>query len=459
MFKLVVIMFYLIIKIKCANILCVFPTPAYSHQIVFAAYVDKLSSAGHNVTVITPMPRDVDHVHEITSALSLDYFRNLIKNSTLIKKRGVVADETTVTKDNYMGLIHMIADEISSENVTNLLRNKGNQYDLVVCEAYLSYLLVFGEIYNAPVIQFSSGYAIPENFETIGAEVARNHLTHPNMWRSDFSKSNFEQLLMEIYLKNEWIKLEDEQEKLLIQNYGPQYKMQKLKTRVVMLFVNVPAVFDNNRAVPNKVQYLGGIHLNKPKPIHDESLRSFVNKHKVVVYASFGSGIDALSMDVCLLKELVRVFNSLPYAVLWKVDDSIHNMFNLSSNVYTKSWFPQRDILNHHHVKVFLTQGGVQSTDEAIDSEVPMIGLPMMGDQFYNVKRYKDLGIGLGVDVLKLEQENLDKKIHEIVNIKSYTENIHLLNQLISDTPMKPLRKAIWYTNYVLRNKNILSKF
>ncbi|CAA69602.1 ecdysteroid UDP-glucosyltransferase [Lacanobia oleracea granulovirus] len=446
-------------RILCANILCVFPTPAYSHQSVFSAYIDKLSWAGHNVTVITPMPRAVDHVHQVVSSLSVHYFNNLIKNSTMIKKRGVVADETTVTKENYMGLINLVAHEIKSPNVTRLLRNKGNKFDLIVCEAYVSYILVFGAIYDAPVIQFSSGYAIPENFETVGGEVARNHIKHPNIWRSDFSKSNFEQLMTENYLKNEWALLEKEQENMLKRDFGYHHDMCQLKSRVLMLFINVPAVFDNNRDVSNNIQYLGGIHLKKPRTVRDSRLLSFMEKHHIIVYASFGSGIDVLNMDANLIAEFVRVFNSIPYAVLWKVDSSIHLKHNISSNVHTQSWFPQRDVLNHPHIKVFITQGGVQSTDEAVNSGVPMIGIPIMGDQFYNVRRYTELGIGEKVNILRLEEEGLDRKIKNLVHNKSYELNIKRLNLFISDTPVKPLRKALWFTNYVLRNKDAIDKF
>ncbi|UYE99103.1 MAG: hypothetical protein [Betabaculovirus sp.] len=57
--------------VHSANILCVFPTPAISHQMVFNAYVDKLAAAGHNVTIITPIPRGVQHIIEIDCSLSI----------------------------------------------------------------------------------------------------------------------------------------------------------------------------------------------------------------------------------------------------------------------------------------------------------------------------------------------------------------------------------------------------
>lgn len=45
-------------------------------------------------------------------------------------------------------------------------------------------------------------------------------------------------------------------------------------------------------------------------------------------------------------------------------------------------------------MKLFITQGGIQSTGEAITAHVPMIGVPMLGDQWYNVEKYIVHGIG-----------------------------------------------------------------
>ncbi|AAS82609.1 ORF129 [Agrotis segetum granulovirus] len=441
---------------SCANILGVFPTPSYSHQSVFAAYVDKLAAAGHNVTVITPMKRATGHVREIDCSLSVERFQELVSRSKHIKKRGAVADEFTVTKENYMGLINVVATQLETNAVTALIKNPFNKFDLVVCEAYLAYTLIFGHIYDAPVIQLSSGHGIPENFEIQGA-IARDYVNHPNIWRSTFTGSPLEQMFMENYLKNEWGLIEIEQEKMLRKRFGYHIKMENLKKSVLMLFINVPAVYDNFRPVTPTVQYLGGLHLRKEQPIRDLVLNRFLESHSTIVYASFGSGIDVLDMDRSLLKELIRVFSKLPYGILWKVDDSVHSIYNVSANVYTKSWFPQRDLLKHENVKAFITQAGVQSADEAIDGGVPMITLPMMGDQFYNAHRFEQLGIGIHLDVLKLEKERLDKKIVQVVENRNYKKNIERLRHFINDVPLKSLRKSLWYTNYVIRKQKTLN--
>ncbi|AGQ20380.1 egt [Clostera anastomosis granulovirus A] len=440
-----------------ANILCVFPTPAYSHQSVFAAYVDRLAYAGHNVTVITPMPRRVRHLTEVECNLSASYFANLVRSSTLIKKRGAVADEETVTANNYTPLVDMVVEQFASENVTALVENTSNQFDLVVCEAYLSVNLVFGHLFNAPVILMSSGFATNENFKTINRHVLYDHKKYPNMWRSNF---NGDGRLSEKRLSIEWSTLEKIQESKARSLFGNSVpSMAAMKARVAMLFVNVPSLYDGERPVNNRVQYLGGLHLKRPRPITDDRLTSFMKKHKVLIYVSFGSSLDAITMDASLLTEMIRSFASVSCGVLWRIDESVHSSYNVSSNVFTQNWFPQRDLLNHPKVKLFLTQGGVQSVDEAVDGEVPMIGLAMVGDQFYSTRRISQLGIGTALDVLRLEEFPLDRVISSMIDDPSYVERIRDFKKYIRDTTKRPLKKALLHTERVLKNARNMFEF
>lgn len=71
-------------------------------------------------------------------------------------------------------------------------------------------------------------------------------------------------------------------------------------------------------------------------------------------------------------------------------------------------------------MKLFITQGGLQSTDEAISAGVPLIGMPMLGDQWYNVEKYVKHNIGLRVDIESLTKEQLLKAIKTVVEDERY---------------------------------------
>lgn len=64
---------------------------------------------------------------------------------------------------------------------------------------------------------------------------------------------------------------------------------------------------------------------------------------------------------------------------------------------------------------MFVTQGGLQSTDEAIDSAVPLVGIPMLGDQWYNVNKYVELGIGEGLDPFTMTADDLVNAVNKVI--------------------------------------------
>lgn len=67
---------------------------------------------------------------------------------------------------------------------------------------------------------------------------------------------------------------------------------------------------------------------------------------------------------------------------------------------------------------LFVTQGGLQSTDEAVKAGVPLIGIPMMWDQWYNVNKYEQLKIGLQLDINTFTESTLKKAIETVIENK-----------------------------------------
>jgi glucuronosyltransferase len=69
----------------------------------------------------------------------------------------------------------------------------------------------------------------------------------------------------------------------------------------------------------------------------------------------------------------------------------------------------------HPNVKVFLTHGGLMGTMEAVYSGVPMVGIPLFGDQFHNVKNYEDEGILVRLDYTSITKEKVLKALREVL--------------------------------------------
>lgn len=93
--------------------------------------------------------------------------------------------------------------------------------------------------------------------------------------------------------------------------------------------------------------------------------------------------------------------------------------------------------------------------EEAIDRGVPLLVIPFMVDQNTNALRIKKLKIGTSLDIKTITKESLKSAIEEVIN-GEYAKNIKKLREIVQDSPMKPLDKATWWVEYVIRNGGTL---
>lgn len=62
-----------------------------------------------------------------------------------------------------------------------------------------------------------------------------------------------------------------------------------------------------------------------------------------------------------------------------------------------------------------MTQGGLQSSDEAIINQVPIIGIPFFSDQTSNVDTMVKYGMGKVLDYSDLTVEKFSAYIKEVI--------------------------------------------
>jgi glucuronosyltransferase len=71
-------------------------------------------------------------------------------------------------------------------------------------------------------------------------------------------------------------------------------------------------------------------------------------------------------------------------------------------------------------VKVFITHGGLMGTMEAVYSGVPMVAIPLFGDQFHNVRNYEEEGIAIKLDYTAITKEKVLTAVKEVLNNPRY---------------------------------------
>lgn len=73
-------------------------------------------------------------------------------------------------------------------------------------------------------------------------------------------------------------------------------------------------------------------------------------------------------------------------------------------------------LLAHPNVKAFITHGGQLSTLEAVMSGVPLLAVPVFGDQLANAERARAAGYALTVPFNKDMADEIDEKLRELLS-------------------------------------------
>uniref|UniRef100_A0AAY5ETX9 UDP-glucuronosyltransferase n=1 Tax=Electrophorus electricus TaxID=8005 RepID=A0AAY5ETX9_ELEEL len=137
--------------------------------------------------------------------------------------------------------------------------------------------------------------------------------------------------------------------------------------------------------------------------------------------------------------------------VLWRYTGEKPDTLTPNTRLY--EWIPQNDLLGHPKTKAFITHGGTNGLYEAIYHGVPMVGLPLFADQPDNMNHMRRKGAAVMLDINKMESKDLKEALTDVMHNSLYKENIMRLSQIHHDQPMKPLDQAVFWIEYVMRNK------
>ena len=69
---------------------------------------------------------------------------------------------------------------------------------------------------------------------------------------------------------------------------------------------------------------------------------------------------------------------------------------------------------------MFITHGGHGGSTEAIYNGVPLVGLPMFGDQVWNMKQAEKKGFAISLNILEITEEDLFQAINKVLTDPRY---------------------------------------
>nr|XP_027806666.1 UDP-glucuronosyltransferase 2B15-like isoform X3 [Marmota flaviventris] len=201
--------------------------------------------------------------------------------------------------------------------------------------------------------------------------------------------------------------------------------------------------------LPN-FDFVGGLHCKPAKPLPKE-MEEFVQSSGENGIVVFSLGTMVSNMPEEKANMIAFALAQIPQKVIWRFNGKKPDKLGPNTQIY--EWIPQNDLLGHPKTKAFITHGGTNGVYEAIYHGVPMVGIPLFADQPDNIAHVKAKGAAIRLDYRTLTSADLLKALRMVINDPLYKENAMELSRIQHDQPVKPLDRAVFWIEFVMRHK------
>ncbi|NRT70818.1 macrolide family glycosyltransferase [Clostridium beijerinckii] len=154
------------------------------------------------------------------------------------------------------------------------------------------------------------------------------------------------------------------------------------------------------------------------------------NEDKKVIYISLGTIFNnSIEFYECCFKAFCNMNVKVIMSVGRKIDISIFK--NIPSNFIVRNYVPQLEVLKY--ADVFITHGGMNSTNEGLYFNIPLILIPQSVDQPFVANRVAELGAGIVIEKNRITPEALNKCVAEILSDDNFKINSEKIGESLRE--------------------------
>ncbi|XP_038050044.1 UDP-glucuronosyltransferase 2B20-like [Patiria miniata] len=241
-------------------------------------------------------------------------------------------------------------------------------------------------------------------------------------------------------------------EVLLKRNIRPDANFGQLLSEAKLWIFNSDFVVDFPRPLNPQVKFVGGFLTGPAKPLNKE-WQSFVDSsgdHGIVILA-----LGTLINDELTEQQAENIASSLALLsqkVAWSYGGKLPK--TLGNNTKVVKWLPQNDLLGHPKTRAFISHGGLNSIHQCIYHAVPIVGIPVFGDQKDNFIRLGARGMSILLDIRRLSDRSIYDATVEVIYNKTYKEAVERYSAIARDRVMSmtPLEEVAYWVEYAVKH-------
>ncbi|XP_020662486.3 UDP-glucuronosyltransferase 1A1 isoform X1 [Pogona vitticeps] len=432
-----------------------------SHWLSIHPVLEHLQQRGHQIVVIAPdanlwmKPSD----HYTMKTFAVPYTMEYLKAEFQKLGHKIFAQQSFLSKmTETFARIRNITTLFFS-NCKQLLNNqemityiKENRFDVIFMDPVSPCGQILAEYLSLPSIYYLRG--IPCGLDSVATQCPNPHSYVPKFFTAHTDHMTFNQRVKNFLVGSfEFIicyLLYSPYELLSKEFLHRDMTVPELYSQASVWLLRYDFVFEYPRPVMPNMVFIGGINCGKKSPLAQE-FEAIVNnsgEHGIVVF-SLGSMVSEIPMKKAM--EIAEGLGTIPQTVLWRYTGEVPP--NLAKNTKLVKWLPQNDLLAHPKTRAFITHAGSHGIYEGICNAVPMVLMPLFGDQMDNAKRVESRGAGVILNIIEMTAKDISNALQAVIYDKKYKENIQRLSELHLDRPIHPLDLAVHWVEFVMKHK------
>lgn len=406
------------------------------------------------MSVYTPSPINDKSLTNLTEH-DLSFSYEVFRNASNFEISDSASDENVMNV--ILALNEAAESQLNHSFLQDVIKNVNNDtYDLLIVEFMWQSFYAFKEVYKVPMVGLLSIPISTTMADALGID--KHPVVHPDVFLKFSFARNFKERLeswifswaYRLFFRYKIAPVFDKQIKKYFSDVTKS--SNQLVKEVELVIGSSNFALDNVKARNGKYIPVSSLHVQPIQPLPKDLAEYLDNLKTDVIYFSLGTNVKSSKIPKESMDIIIKVLAALPYSILWK-SDLINLPKNIPKNFHIRKWYPQQDLLGHAKIKLFITQGGCQSIDEAVDRRVPMLIMPVYGDQPNNADKCVSRGIAERINIYDFTSDELRTKLDTLLNNSSYKANIIKLAEIMRDQPLSALDTAVFWIEYVIRHK------
>ncbi|CAA9994595.1 unnamed protein product [Nesidiocoris tenuis] len=454
----------------CARILVFLCQVARSHHIVLHPIIRALAERGHEVDYYThaPLPNAPKNLNQIQFPLSIENAMQVMEKIDLKEFVNMPITRANLFHRQMKLLGNESTNACHEYSAVKELLASDKKYDLVIGEFFFAQeeYTVLLHTFKAPGVAVSTVpdvswlnemSGLPDNPAYMGHfTVDTTQLDHflsrlRNFCNNLAMKATDYFFLMTYYqwLADEW---------LVYEGWQSRPSILQLSSNMSLILTNSHHSLGFPYPRSPLVKEVLGTNVDQAPPPLPKDLQEYMDSAEHgIVYFSMGSIVSVKHLKaVGAFDALAKSLSGLKQKVLWKWTAWNDEAMPSIPNIKMAKWMPQQSILAHNKTKLFITHGGLGSLSEAVHHGVPIIGVPVFGDQFRNLKILSSTGFGVELVFDNLTDQSVSWAVNEVLNNPRYSIEASRRSKLFRDRPMKPVDEAVYWIEYVIKHGQVL---